>query len=108
MYVITGDDQPLMRELHTNVVHQYASKWKQLGLKLGLKRYDILNILEDHASISDGQSVNCCTAVLQKWLQITSLPTWGTLDIVIKTLTIATKGMLHCNELNTLVNALNY
>ena len=93
VYVITEDDQPSMKELHTNVVCQYASKWKQLGLKLGLERYDILNILEDHASISDNRSVNCCTAVLQKWLQITPLPTWGKLDVVTKTLTIATKGM---------------
>ena len=85
VHVITGDDKPLMRELHTNVVHQYASKWKQLGLKLGLERYDIINILEDNASIDD-RSVNCCTAVLQKWLQFTPLPTWGKLDVVIRTL----------------------
>lgn len=83
-----------MKELHTNVVHQYASQWKQLGLKLGLQPYDINNISEDRTHITD-RSIKCCVTVLEKWLQSISSPTtWGKLDDVIKTLTIP-KGMLH-------------
>ena len=95
MYIlhVTGDDTPLMKELDTNVVHQYASQWKQLGLKLGLQQYDINNISEDHTHITD-RSITCCEAMLEKWLQFISSPTWGKLDDVIKTLTIP-KGILH-------------
>ena len=96
MYIshVTGDDTPLMKELYINVVHQYASQWKQLGLKLGLQQYDINNISEDHTHITD-RSIMCCIAVLKKWLQSISSPTsWGKLDDVIKTLTIP-KGMLY-------------
>ena len=76
-----------MRDLHINVVHQYAAHWEQLGLKLGLQNYDIANISKDHAHISD-QSVNCCATMLEKWLQLVHSPTWGKLDDAIKSLPI--------------------
>ena len=80
-----------MKDLHKNVEHQYASQWKQLGLKLGLQQYDIDNISEDHTHNTD-RSIKCCAAMLEKWLDIIPLPTWGKLDDVIKTLKIP-KGM---------------
>ena len=77
-----------MGELYTNVVHQYAAQWEQLGLKLGLQHYDIANISKDNAYNPD-QSVTCCRTVLEKWLQNFPLPTWGKLVEVIILLTNA-------------------
>ena len=97
---ITGDDVPTMGELYTNVVHQYAAVWEQLGLKLGLQHYNIANISKDNVYNPD-RSVTCCRTVLEKWLQIISLPTWGKLDDVIISLTTALlqstgqKGMVY-------------
>ena len=62
-----------MGELYTNVVHQYAAVWEQLGLKLGLQHYDIANISKDNAHNPD-RSVTCCRTVLEKWLQIVPSP----------------------------------
>ena len=76
-----------MRDLHINVVHQYAAYWERLGLKLGLQGYDIANISKDNARISD-QSVTCCAIMLEKWLQFVHSPTWGKLDDAIKSLLI--------------------
>ena len=77
-----------MGELYSNVVHQYASQWEQLGLKLGLQHYDITNISKDNVHNPD-RSVTCCITVLEKWLQFVPAPTWGKLDDVIKSLTTA-------------------
>ena len=85
-FAITGDDKPSMGELYGNVVHQYASQWEQLGLKLRLQHYDIANISKDNAYNPD-RSVTCCIRVLEKWLQFVPSPTWGKLDDVIKSLT---------------------
>ena len=75
-----------MGQLYSNVLHQYAAQWEQLGLKLGLENYDILNISKDNAH-NPHQSVSCCKAMLEKWLQSVSSPTWGKLDDVINSLT---------------------
>ena len=78
-----------MGDLYSNVVHQYAAQWEQIGLKLGLQHYDIANISKDNAHNPD-RSVTCFRTVLEKWLQTVPSPTWGKLDDVIKSLTIAT------------------
>ena len=77
-----------MGELYTNVVHQYAAVWEQLGLKLGLQHYDIANISKDNAYNPD-RSITCCRTVLEKWLQTVPSPTWGKLNDVIVSLTTA-------------------
>ena len=86
--VITGDDKPSLGDLYSNVVYQYAAQWEQLGLGLGLQQHDIAYISKDNAHNPD-RSVTCCRTVLEKWLQEISSPTWGKLDDVIKSLTIA-------------------
>ena len=73
-----------MGDLYSNVVHQYAAQWEQLGLKLGLQHYNIANISRDNAHRS---VVTCCSTVLEKWLQIVPSPTWGKLYDAIKSLT---------------------
>ena len=77
-----------MRDLYSNVVHQYAAQWEQLGIKLGLQHYIIANISKDNAYNPD-RSVTCCVTVLEKWLQTVASPTWGKLDNAIRSLTMA-------------------
>ena len=76
-----------MVQLHSNVVHQCAAQWEQLGLKLGLQHHDIANISKDNAYNPD-RSVTCCITVLEKWLQSVPSPTWGKLADVIISLKI--------------------
>ena len=74
---VIGDDEPSMKDLHINVVHQYAAHWERLGLKLGLQNYDIANISKDNDNghTSADHSVNCCAMMLEKWLLVVYSPT---------------------------------
>ena len=87
--IATGDDTPQLNDLLTYIVEQYAVYWERLGLKLGLKDYQLANISENNTSRQSRQVETCCKTVLQKWLQIDSSPTWGKLDDVIVSLTTA-------------------
>ena len=85
---VTTDAATSLKDLYNTVAIQYASKWEQLGLQLGLEHYHIANITKDNAHNPD-QSVTCCRNVLEKWLQTDPSPTWGKLNDVIKSLTTA-------------------
>ena len=103
-----GDGAPSLRDLNIYIVEQHASKWEKLGLELGLSDYHIANISKDN-EYNPNRSVNCCRAVLQRWLQEIPSPTWGKLDdalnnIHFTTSTIDSKGMrgvLNRAETNT-------
>jgi len=71
-----GDDTPDWRDLLSSVVSQYAVHWEEIGAELGLEHYHIANISRDNHSRAE----NGCTAMLMKWLQLGTSPTWGTLD----------------------------
>ena len=74
--ILTGDDTPDWRDLHRNVVSQYAVHWKAIAAELGLEHYHIANIYENHHhNIEDA-----CATMLRKWLDDGTSPTWGTLD----------------------------
>ena len=73
---------------------QYAVHWEAIAAELGLEHYHIANISKDHhLRTEDG-----CAAMLRKWLNDGTSPTWGTLDDAInkivmeKALQTATKG----------------
>ena len=88
-FIVTGDDRPQLGDLLTNVVEQYAVHWEELGLKLGLKDYQLANISENNANRQSRRVETCCRDMLEKWLREISSPTWGKLDDVIKSLTTA-------------------
>ena len=73
-----------MRELHNNIVRQYAAQWERLGLELGLQEYEIANISENNSSRKQRQVEVCCSQMLQKWLEINPSATWDKLDDAIK------------------------
>ena len=82
-------DTPQLSELLTNIVERYAVHWEELGRKLGLKDYQLANISENHASLPSRRVETCCKRILEKWLQLDPSSSWGKLDDVIKSLTIA-------------------
>ena len=59
-----------MRDLHSNIVRQYAAQWERLGLELGLNDYDIANISENKNTIPTDQYI--CAGVLEQWLRESS------------------------------------
>ena len=66
------------------MIEQYAIYWKQLGVELGVKSYHITNITENNASRKLRQVEECCSQMLQKWLDIDPSATWAKLDDAIK------------------------
>ena len=66
------------------MVEQYAIYWEKLGLELGLKDFHINNIAENFASHKLRQVEKCCTAMLNKWLEIDISATWNKLNDAIK------------------------
>ena len=79
-----------MRDLSSHVIDQQAAQWERLGLELGLKDFDIANISKDNEH-NPNRSVTCCRTMLQKWLQIDSLATWGKLDDALKKIKLSSK-----------------
>ena len=83
-FILTGNDTPQLTDLLTYIIEQYGVHWRKLGLKLGLKEYQLANISEDNANRKSRQAEVCCREMLEKWLQEISTPTWGKLDDAIK------------------------
>ena len=65
-----------MKILNRYVVSKYASEWKDIGIELDID-IDELNIIEKD---NPGQSKMCFQKTLEKWLKITTNPTWSTLE----------------------------
>ena len=61
---------PTLEKLVDNV---RTTNWFHLGLKLGVKEYDLEIIERDKRLDSSGALM----AMLRKWLQICEHPTWG-------------------------------
>lgn len=73
-----------MPSLLDRIVHkQYAIHWKELGLKLGLVDHQINKISYNNKHNPD-RAKDCCTAMLEQWLQEVPSPTWGKLNDAIK------------------------
>ena len=77
MYI--GDDIPQLHELIRHIVPVYASVWKDLGLELKIPDYALNTIAMDHA-YHPSSSTECCKVMLQKWIRMSSRPTWATLQ----------------------------
>ena len=86
MLLYIGDDTPGLRELLSNVVDQYATWWRELGAKLGLKGYQIENITANNDVRQHRQIETCCRQMLEMWLQEISKPTWGKLEDAVNSL----------------------
>ena len=81
IFASAGNDKPDLRDLYSNVIHQHAAHWENLGALLGLNNYDIANISRDH-----NRAVDACREMLMMWLKDIPSPTWGTLDDAIRSM----------------------
>ena len=91
MMICIGNDKPGMRDLYENIVTQYAARWKELGLELGLKDYMIDNIQQNNAR-HPRHVEECCKAMLQQWLKQIPSPSWGKLDDAIVKISKLSRG----------------
>jgi len=96
-----------MKDLHQNVVSQYAVYWDKLGLQLGLKDYDIANISENKACHPRRVEL-CCTAVLQKWLDSDKSASWGKLSDAIMSIKSLIITPVHTTSSNSTGSYLAY
>ena len=81
-----GEEKPVLRDLLSNVVHQYAACWRKLGLELGLEDYEIKNIAISNDGRDHEKVQFCCREMLELWLKKISQPTWGKLVDAINSL----------------------
>ena len=86
MFFLIEDDEPTLPELLSNVVDQYATWWRELGCKLGLKDFQIDNISANNDVRQTRQVENCCRQMLEKWKQEIHKPTWRKLEDAINAL----------------------
>ena len=73
-----GTDPPSMKDLNRYVVKTFATKWKDIGLELGLE-LPILNNIE----VDCNRVANCFQIMLDKWLRSSHNATWDMLEIAI-------------------------
>ena len=78
-----GEGKPMLQDLLLHVIPQFAVCWKEIGMKLELKDYDMENINLDNA-YHPYRTTQCFKCVLEQWLKEISTPTWGKLDDAIK------------------------
>ena len=85
---------PLLKDLYQHITSQYATKWKVIGLLLGLSN----NLLDD---IEAGYSDNvkwCCNKMLENWLDIDTTASWDKMLNVIDSFVLSSsdKGVCLC------------
>ena len=78
---------PLLKDLYQHITSRYATKWKVIGILLGLSN----KLLDD---IEAGYSANakCCNEMLEKWLEVDTTASWNKILNVID----SDKGDCHC------------
>ena len=76
---------PELSELHREIVPKCAAKWRDLGVELKIPVHHLDAIAVNNAH-HPSYSQQCCTAVIQKWMEITPNPTWTVLQKAIDSL----------------------
>ena len=64
---------PLLKDLYQYITPQYAADWKVIGTLLGIPNGEL-------KAIQAGNPVDikwCCNQMLEKWLEIDTLASWG-------------------------------
>ena len=82
---VTGDEKPEERDINSHVVPHCATKWRELGLSLGVtsSQLDIIGV--DHPNSCEER----CKVMLRKWLRQDPSPTWGKLVDAIHSSTLS-------------------
>ena len=83
------DGTPTMKDLNSYVTEIYATKWKNIGIELGLN-LEVMNIIEtDHHN----QCVVSFQKTLNKWLKKFPGATWRALEVALTNVTRQSLGL---------------
>ena len=72
-YTYIGNEKPKLKDLNDYVAVNFATNWKQLGRNLDI-REDLLKIIEKNYP---QDCEECCSKMLNEWLELTPNATWG-------------------------------
>ena len=72
MNSITVNTAPSLKELQKHIIPQYATDWKGIGNLLGVPDNALKIIEYDERNKAEP----CCTAMLNKWLQLDPTASW--------------------------------
>jgi len=79
MLLVLLDSKPELKHLNNLVLPYYASGWRKIGHYLGLEDGQLDNI--DHDNYHRAE--DCCSAVLEEWLQMDVTATWNKVIVAI-------------------------
>ena len=77
---------PLLKDLCEYFTPDYAARWKVIGTILGVPTADLEIIESDYFH----RTVNCCNAMLQKWLEADPAATWQKLVAAVESQAVIT------------------
>ena len=86
--MVTGCKRPTHKELNRHVVNQYATRWYQIGIELGVHIANIANIEYDHR-----ECVVCFHKTLNTWLESNPDASWKMLEVAITNVMRAENGL---------------
>ena len=95
-FVYVEKDKPQINELYQNIVPEFAVRWEELGLALGLEKRK-LNIVSSDNKYNPHRAVECCQNMLACWLEVDPSATWSRLEEAITQLhySIGSNGDYH-------------
>ena len=85
---------PSLKDLYQHITSQYATKWKVIGILLGLSS----KLLDDIEAGYPGNLKWCCNQMLEKWLEVDTTASWGKMLTVIDSSSVSgsDRGNCHC------------
>ena len=75
-------------DLYQQFTPRYDACWIDIGILLGLS-WDVLETIKDRYGPS---AIDCCNAMLEKWLQINPSVSWRKLFTAIESLGVASRA----------------
>ena len=66
---ITGGNKPQIRDLYSDIVPVWNTKWRELGVAIGIPSHELETISINHA-YHPRRCEECCRVVLSRWLEI--------------------------------------
>ena len=73
-----GDETPNFSDLHRIIVPRYAPRWRDLGVQLNIP-ISYLDTIAINNKNHPHHCHQCCTVMLQRWMEITTKPSWDIL-----------------------------
>ena len=80
--------RPIPKDLQQFVTPQYATRWREVGIQLGLSNETLSVIQEDNPL----NVRRCCNAMLMKWLSVDTNASWQKLFTAIDNCTTQYDG----------------